>query len=282
MKKIIVCVDDTSESASVTAFAAWAAQQMKVPLEFLHVLDRHPEVAEDGDYSGNLVADSRENLLRKLSDKDVERSRRAREKGRALLETVKAQARAAGVMDPDGRLRHGSLVEALTERADDIEMVVMGHRHHTDKLRLDHTIETVIRSLNCPLLSSMGEFREPKRVMLAFDGSPEGRSKIERYARHPLVGSLECHVVMACDRISPLVEKMLAWAMNTLTTQGVSTVTNALVGEPIEVLRDYSRTHSIDLMVTGAFRHSILRQLLFGSTTIKLLRTSLVPVLVLR
>lgn len=285
MKRIIACVDGTPASASVTTFAAWAAKQMQAPLEFLHVLDRHPETAEGGDYSGNLVADSQENLLRKLSDNDVDRSRDAREKGRALLEVVKAEAQAAGVNEPDGRLRHGSLIEALTEMADDIEMVVLGQRHHTDasgKLHLDHTLEGVIRSLKCPVLSSMGAFHEPKRVMLAFDGSPEGRAKIERIARHPLVSSLECHVVMACDRKDPLVDKMLAWATTTLTAQGVATVANALVGEPVEVLRDYARAQNIDLMVTGAFGHSVIRQLLFGSTTTTLLRTSPVPVLVLR
>jgi len=284
-KKIIACVDGTPASASVATFAAWAAKQIQAPLEFLHVLDRHPETAEGGDYSGNLVADSQEHLLRSLSDKDVERSRSAREKGRALLESVKAEARAAGINEPDGRLRHGSLIEALTEMADDVEMVVLGQRHHTDaagKRHLDHTLEGVIRSLKCPVLSSMGAFHAPRRVMMAFDGSPGGRANVERIAKHPLVRDMECHVVMACDKKDPVVDKVLDWATLTLTAHGVNTVATALVGEPIEVLRDYARTHSIDLMVTGAFGHSVIRQLLFGSTTTTLLRTSPVPVLVLR
>lgn len=279
-KKIIACVDGTPASASVTTFAAWAARQMKAPLEFLHVLNRHPETAEGGDYSGNLVADSQENLLRKLSDKDVERSRSAREKGRAVLESVKAEARAAGVNEPDGRLRHGSLIEALTEMADEIELVVLGKRHH--KLHFDHTLEGVIRTLKCPVLSSMGVFHEPKRLMIAFDGSLGGRANVERIAKHSLVRGMQCHVVMACDKKGPLADKMLDWATTTLTAHGVDTVAKVVVGDPVEVLRDYTSAQSIDLMVTGAFAHSLIWQLLFGSTTTTLLRTSPVPVLVLR
>jgi nucleotide-binding universal stress UspA family protein len=284
-KKIVACVDGTSASASVTAYAAWAALQLGTRLEFLHVIDRHPEVAESGDYSGNLVADSHEHLLQQLSDKDLARSKLGKERGRAILETAKAEARAAGVEAPDGRLRHGSLIESLTDMAADIDMVVLGQRHHTDaagKVHLDHTLESVIRGMKCPVLATLERFSAPSRLMIAFDGSPASRANVERIAKHPLVQGMQCHVVMANDRTEPLVDKMLAWARETLEAQGHETLTDLVIGEPITVLRDYARRHAIDLMVTGAFGHSLIRQLIFGSTTSTLLRTSPSPVLVLR
>lgn len=284
-KKIVACLDGTRASQSVTAYAAWAAAQFGTRLEFLHVLDRHPEKADGGDYSGNLTADSHEHLLQQLSEKDLAHSRQAKERGRKILETAKAEARASGIDDPDGRMRHGSLLESLTDMAHDLEMIVLGQRHHADatgKLHLDHTLEAVIRSLECPVLATLEEFSAPSRLMIAFDGSPAGRTNVERIARHPLTQGMQCHVVMANDRREPLIDKMLAWASKTLETQGHETVTHALIGEPITVLRDYAKNNSIDLMVTGAFRHSLLRQLIFGSTTSTLLRSSPVPVLVLR
>lgn len=284
-RKIIACVDGTPASAAVTAYAAWASRQLSTRLEFLHVLDRHPEKAEGGDYSGNLTADSQEHLLQQLSDKDLARSKLAKEKGRAVLETAKAEACAAGVEEPDGRLRHGSLIESLSDMASDLEMVVLGQRHHTDaagKLHLDHTLEGVIRGLKCPVLATLEKFTAPSRLMIAFDGSPAGRTNIERIAKHPLTQGMQCHVVMANDRKEPLIDKMLGWARETLEAQGHETITDVVLGEPIPVLRDYAKNNAIDLMVTGAFGHSTIRQLIFGSTTSTLLRTSPVPVLVLR
>ena len=285
MKKIIACVDGTPASTAVTAHAAWAALALGAPLEFLHALDRHPETAEGGDYSGNLVADSHEQLLQQLSERDTTRSRIARERGRELLEAVKAEARALGVAEPDGRLRHGSLIENLTEMADDIEMVVTGQRHHTDvkgKLHLDHTLEGVIRGLKCPVLATLENFHQPESFMIAFDGSASGRRHVERIARHPLVKGLRCHVVIACEENDPLADNLLKWARETLEAAEIPTETAALEGEPTDTLPRYARDKGVDLMVTGAFGHSALRQLIFGSTTTTLLRTSPVPVLVLR
>lgn len=284
-KKIVACVDGTPASQSVTAYAAWAARQLGSRLEFLHVLDRHPEKADGADYSGNLTADSQEHLLQQLSDKDLARSKQAKENGRAILEAAKAEARAAGIDQPDGRMRHGSLVDSLSDMAADLEMVVLGQRHRTDasgKLHLDHTLEAAIRGLKCPVLATLEQFHAPGRLMIAFDGSQAGRANVERIARHPLTKGMQCHVVMANDRKEPLVEKMLDWARETLEAQGHETVTDVVLGEPIPMLRDYARHNAIDLMVTGAFGHSLIRQLIFGSTTATLLRTSPVPVLVLR
>ncbi|WP_426148757.1 universal stress protein [Polaromonas sp. DSR2-3-2] len=45
---------------------------------------------------------------------------------------------------------------------------------------------------------------------------------------------------------------------------------------------NYLKAHAVDLLVIGAYGHSRVRQLIMGSTTTTLLRTSPVPVLVLR
>lgn len=47
-------------------------------------------------------------------------------------------------------------------------------------------------------------------------------------------------------------------------------------------LPHYLTAHSVDLLVMEYYGHSRIRQLIIGSTTTTLLRTSPVPVLVLR
>jgi len=59
-KKILTCVDQSRFADYVADYAAWAAQRMAAPLEFLHILDRHPEVATDADHSGAIGIDAQE------------------------------------------------------------------------------------------------------------------------------------------------------------------------------------------------------------------------------
>ena len=53
-------------------------------------------------------------------------------------------------------------------------------------------------------------------------------------------------------------------------------------GNPETALPNYIKVYSADLLVMGAYGHSRIRQFIVGSTTTTLLRTSTVPVLVLR
>ena len=41
--KVLACVDQSHFADYVADYAAWAARRMDAPLEFLHVIDRHPE-----------------------------------------------------------------------------------------------------------------------------------------------------------------------------------------------------------------------------------------------
>ena len=55
-KKILACVDQSHFADYVADYAAWAARRMNAPLEFLHVIDRHLEIATGNDQSGQLAS----------------------------------------------------------------------------------------------------------------------------------------------------------------------------------------------------------------------------------
>ena len=54
MTKILACIDGTPGTSDVCDYAVWAAQRLLAPLSFLHVIDRHLEVAPMHDFSGSL------------------------------------------------------------------------------------------------------------------------------------------------------------------------------------------------------------------------------------
>jgi hypothetical protein len=54
--KVLACVDQSHFADR--DYAAWAARRMDAPLEFLHVIDRHPEQASGEDHSGAIGIDA--------------------------------------------------------------------------------------------------------------------------------------------------------------------------------------------------------------------------------
>lgn len=56
--KVLACVDQSRFADYVADYAAWAARRMDAPLEFLHVIDRHPEKGSGDDHSGAIGIDA--------------------------------------------------------------------------------------------------------------------------------------------------------------------------------------------------------------------------------
>lgn len=284
MNKVIACVDGAAYTSSVCDHAAWAAQRLGTPLEFLHVLDRHPERATLMDYSGSVGLGTQESLLQALGELDEKRSSLAQQHGRELLAGVAYRAKESGLATVDVRQRHGSLVEALVDMEPLARLFVLGQHRKTEpgnKLRLDHNVERAIRSVQRPVLVAGAEFKEPKRFVIAFDGSQTGRKMVEMVAASPLLKGLRCDVMVAGDG-RPELETQLEWASATLSEAGFDVQASIEVGDPESAVPNYMKVYSADLLVMGAYGHSRIRQFIVGSTTTTLLRTSTVPVLVLR
>ena len=100
-------------------------------------------------------------------------------------------------------------------------------------------------------------------------------------AASPLLKGLSCHVIGVGDE-SETQQHNIDWANDTLVNEGFDVVKVVRPGEAEVVLREYLLEVNADLLVMGAYGHSRIRHLIMGSTTSTLLRTSPVPVLVLR
>ena len=134
-KKVLACVDESRYADCVADYAAWAAMRLSAPLEFLHVLDRHPETSNSKDHSGAIGVDAQEVLLNELLTQDEVQSKAAREKGRLFLNRLRERAIAAGVAAPDVRLRHGHLRATLADQEVRTGLFVLGRRGES-RLRL--------------------------------------------------------------------------------------------------------------------------------------------------
>ena len=280
MTKVIACIDGTSVSPAVCDYAAWSSLRLEAPLVFLHVLDKSGYPVERN-LSGNIGMGSREALLEELAALDEKRGRLALEQGRLLLEAARERAVADGVGDATTLQRHGNLVETLVELEADTRLLVMGKHDENLGEHVGSRLENVVRTLHRPILVTTPEYRPPARVMLAFDGSATTRKGVEMVAGSPLFRGLPCHLVMVGTDNGES-RAQLDWARQTLEAAGFEAPAVLLQGEVERVLCGYRQEQDIDLLVMGAYGHSVIRRFLVGSTTTNVIRNASAPVLLLR
>tara|TARA_R110002049_G_scaffold304500_1_gene499808 strand:- start:187 stop:1053 length:867 start_codon:yes stop_codon:yes gene_type:complete len=283
-RKVLACVDQSHYADNIADYAVWAASRLKAPLEFLHVLDRHPELSAGGDYSGAIGMDAQETLLNELSGQDELRSRQARERGRLFLNRLRERAIAGGIESPDVRQRHGQLDETLAEQEKNVRLFVLGRRGEsaeTTQRDLGRNVERVARALHQPILTVTENFNEPKKVMLAFDGGIITRRGVRMVAESPLFKGLPVHLLMSGKESSDA-RKQLEWARLTLEEAGFDAPASLVPGDAESIIAQTVREQNIDLLIMGAYAHSPLRSFLFGSKTSDLLRAATIPTLLLR
>lgn len=282
--KVLACVDRSRFAAAVGDAAAWAARRLGAPLEFLHVLDRHPPLQPGQDHSGAIGVDAQENLLRELSAQDEARSRAAREAGRLFLDGLRQRACEAGAGAVDVRLRHGALDETLHELQAGVRLFVLGRRGASAEATqrdLGRHVEWAVRAVERPILAVTDSFTPPTRVLFASDDSGVTRRGVQMLAASPLLRGLPLHLVMA-GKPRAQGPRQVEAARAALEEAGHAVTAEIRPGDPETVLAGMVREGGFDLLVMGAYSHWPLRALVFGSHTNGLLRSAKVPTLLLR
>ena len=282
--KVLACVDQSRFADHVADYAAWAAQRLDAPLEFLHVIERHPERSTGQDHSGAIGIDAREHLLDRLSAADEAHSRAAREQGRIFLNRLRQRASAAGVKQVDMRLRHGELEQTLAEQEEGVRLLVLARRGESaeaSQRALGRNVERVVRALRKPILTVTEGFKTPQRVMIAFDGGTVTRRGVHMVATSPLFRGLPIHLLMS-GKDNANASRQLDWASTRLKDAGFEVSAVLTAANAHSAIARSVEDEAIDLLIMGAFGHSALRSLLFGSMTAELLRSATIPTLLLR
>ncbi len=282
--KILACVDQSHYANTVADAAAWAARRLSAPLELLHILARGPQPARGRDRSGAIGVNAQQHLLETLAEADAARAGDAREQGRIFLNGLRQRVVATGVVAPDVRQRRGDLEETLIEQQPDVRLFVLGRRGEsaeTTQRDLGRNVERVVRALKQPILAVTEQFREPRQVMIAFDGGSITRRGVELVAASPLFRDLPVHLLMS-GKESRDGAKQLEWARNTLEQAGFATQADLIPGDAERVIAQSVREREIDLLIMGAYGHSPWRTLFFGSKTSDLLRSARIPALLIR
>lgn len=280
---LIALVDGSAYSESVCHHAAWIAGKAGWKVKLYHVMGRR-DATDKQDLSGAIRLGARTRLLEQLSELDAERAKLAHEHGRAILEDAQAIIQADGDIVVETRLRQGDLVETVTAKEDNGDMIVIGKRGEAAGLASEHlgsNLERIVRASHKPVFVANRAFKTPEKVLVAFDGGASALKAVDYMARSPLFAGLHVTLVFAGTE-TDATRKSLEDAAATLNAGGYTVETLMRSGEPEKVLSALTQDQGYDLLVMGAYGHSRVRSLLIGSTTTEMIRSCKVPVVLMR
>ncbi len=281
---ILVCTDGSVYANSVYDHAAWAAKRLDGSLEILHVLDHQREHAESKDWSGNMVANAREDLLSQLAELDAQKSKILQKHGRNILETAKQAILDQGGPSPALTLRNGNFIDTISDVEKNADLLIIGKRGEAADFATMHlgaNLERVIRGSKHPVLVTSRAYKPIEKVLIAYDGGSSAKKAVQHAAEGKLLKDLDILLL----KVGPETEahrKMLADAALVLEKAGCHVRTTIAPGEPEDVIVETVNREAIDLLVVGAYGHTKIRQFLVGSTTTALIRTCLIPLLMFR
>jgi len=281
---ILAGVDGSKLSDAVLDYAIWLAQKSSAPLNILHTIEHSHQIEQAG-HEGNLTPNIKEHLLDELSDEERLESKKLIADGKQILNEAKEKAEAAGIIDLIAKQRHGALPEALIDLQTHLSMVVLGSKGHDHEGQLDGLgaqVEDAIRVINKPVFIAKSAFKEPKKVMFAYNGSPTSHKALNLLASMALFKQdIEVHVVSVREELSEA-QNLIEDAQMVLNQAGIDMIGKALTGDAVEALTQYQVNHDIDITVMGAFSHGKLHGFFFGSFTTQMLLESHTQFLLVR
>lgn len=205
----------------------------------------------------------------------------AETEAREALEALSSRLRGRGVI-VDTELRRWLPAETLIEACQSHRaalLVVGQHGHRRPLLLLGSTSDAVSRLAECPVVVVRGAERAapPRRILLALDGSPaSGRVAVAAGRWFP-----DATLVAASFRSGDegLDEPALRALLATLPLAAERFEPRCGTGDPAAGLLGLAAGAEIDLVAAGRRGHGLLRELLLGSVSEKLLQLAPCPLL---
>ena len=203
-------------------------------------------------------------------------------RGEAELERFARQAAKLGLDAPDTIVEIGVAEEVLVSRAAATDLIMLGRRGENAAFGLESigsTAGRVVRRSPHPVLLGGGSASLPEQPLVAYDGGEPAMHALDLAVRYAQTTGVELRLVFAAP---PTEETVLATAEAVLADHDVGYEAAQVDAEPTEAIERATEHWDCDCLFMGAFGHSRIHDLLFGSHTIAILETTALPVFLTR
>jgi nucleotide-binding universal stress UspA family protein len=282
MSKILACLDASIYAQSVVDHTIWAAQRMGAAVEMISTRGRYP--TPEADLEAAKALDTQPGIVAQELAADVEHDRKLDALASAEMNSLKRQLENAGVTRVSTELLDGAFLDELKAHQDSADLLVLGKRGSGAdfvSMRLGSQTERAARAADRDVLIAARGFRRPRKALVAIDVGETGEALCARAAASPLLKGLQIHLVTVGD---PGLERRDALEAGAAVFRAAGyDVRTMLLPAPVErSVPWFADEEDMGLLVMGAFSHSLLRQLVVGSTTAELIRACKIPVLLLK
>lgn len=281
IKQILVPTDGSESSLAAADYAICLAQLFKVSIRNLFVKDvkilTGPLIHDIGTSIGGMVPyGTFHQAVREMLETQAD----------ATLNQVEGKCNQAGI-PCSSEIREGVVSHEIVKSAETCDLIVMGkagvHAEWRDVF-LGTTVEFVVRQTHKPVLITPPQYKPFKRMLIAYDGSPFADKALKSAAEIAQPLKLSATIVCVADKEEE--------AQNTLSKaktflEGYNLTVNTIAkggydhaGGILEVCNDEDLR--IDFLVMGAYGHSRVREMILGSTTVRVMRSTECPILLCR
>lgn len=279
MSCVLCCVDGKNYSQSACDYAVMISNNMKLPLKILNVVE-HSSKSDELDLSGNIKLGEKDDILEKLTNEESIKSKSAIKDGKDLLLALKEKALITAEQDVILMQAHGDILDNILELQDEITILIIGIKSH-DKNKIGENVKEIIRELNKPILLVNSEFKIPRKILIAYNGSEESRKILENTVRNPIFKDVTRDIVNINDD-KMFSEKILEEAKKIYAKKEIDVKTSVLSGDAKSEILTYMDQNDCDILAMGAFGHSRIKEFIFGSFTSEIIAQSKKPILFYR
>ncbi|MEB3225927.1 MAG: universal stress protein [Synechococcus sp.] len=287
MEKILLCTDGSDFAKVSYLYAAWFGDRLKAAIDILHVSDaRGRAAAEARNFTGRIGLGTAETLLQELIDLEHQKAKLDHQRAKIILQEAQQILKEQGIDQLKALHETGFLLDCVQALAAQTDLIVLGKRGETANFAAPHlgaNTERLIRSVRVPCVVTPKAFQPIERVLIAYDDSPSCRRLLEFLSTADGFHGLAFHLLtVAQERDQTAADPRLENAKRQLEAVPVSVTYHLGQGDPEKAIAEYIQTQNIHLLMMGAHGYRRIRQLLIGSTTLQVLRSSQIPVFVFR
>jgi nucleotide-binding universal stress UspA family protein len=278
VKNILIPTDGSDYSKTAQDYGIYLARKLGARLTGLFIMDL--KIIQDplfDDISGFMGLSSTREIY-PFIEKGME------ERADSILEDFDERCKKEGI-DPELKKIRGIVDEMIIEKGEDADCIILAQRgeHYslTDGGLLGSTSESVVRKTGKPVLVTPLDFKEIRKVGLAYDGGPhaERALKIAAELSVTLESTLTVLIITGDDEEAQILGEKIGSFLDPYDVQMSLEIRSGK--EEQEIVR-FSGEGMVDLLVMGAYGHSRIRKFILGSTTSYVIRKSEIPVLLIR
>jgi nucleotide-binding universal stress UspA family protein len=287
MKKILLCTGGSGFTENIYRYGVWFAKRLNMAIQVLSVTDiRDQKNVKTNNLSGIIGFDTSKALLDQLVEIEHQKTKLNHQKAKLILDGANDYLTKAGIDDITLLHQTGFLVDCIETLEPQVDLIILGKRGEGAEFATDHlgsNIDRIIRNSQKPCLITPLKFKPIERLMLAYDGSKNGKKILAFLQEYPVFSDLELHIItVAKNSDDHSMITHLEEAKQAAKQAGFNPICQLLTGDPETAIASYEADNDIGLLLMGAYGHRRIRSLVIGSTTLQVLRQSQIPVLVFR